>query len=164
MFPYSSRVPSWLALTLGLAALTALSTGCAPTSRYSATAIGHPPAPAPAPAASVTHASSSSRVEARSRRHAVTQAEFATIAVANAYDIVAKLRPEFLLRSPRAVATGSFEGPVVYVDSYRFGAISTLTMIPVESVIDITYVTSVDALLRFGPTDGAGVIVVRTRR
>jgi hypothetical protein len=167
MIRYSSRAPQWLARTLGFAALTALSTACASSARYSATPIHHvDAAPAPSVSTSNTTSSTSTRSEGtvRTSRYTVAQPEFSKFAVANAHDIVAKLRPEFLLRSPRAVSVGSFAGPIVYVDSHRFGDISALTMIPAGSVVDITYVTPVDALLRFGPSDGAGVIVVRTRR
>ena len=167
MIRYSSRARQWLARTLGLAAIAALSTACAPSARYSATPV-HSVAAAPSPSAASTSSASPtstrSEVTVRTSRYTVAQPEFARVPVANAHDIVAKLRPEFLLRSPRAVSVGSVDEPVVYIDSQRFGAISTHSLIPAGSVVDITYVTPVDALFQFGPSHGAGAIVVRTRR
>src|SRR5688572_26128782 len=110
MIRYSSRAPQWLARTLGFTALTALTTACAPSARYSATPIHHVSA-ATAPSVSTSNTSTRSEGTVRTSRYTVAQPEFAKIPVANAHDIVAKLRPEFLLRSPRAVSVGSFAEP-----------------------------------------------------
>ena len=145
-----------------LMALVALSIGCAPMARQSVSA-DITPVTVTSAAAPVRRASAFDHT-ARAPRHTIARSEFASVPGANtAHDLVMRLRPEFLRGSFRGVAFGSETEPVVYLDALKAGQLSTLRLIPVAQVLDITYVTPVDALLRYGPTHGAGAIVVRTR-
>ena len=141
-------------------ALVALSTACAPGAQRSVSIRV-----APLTITSTPRASNALHIEARNPRHMISRPEFSRIpAVANAHDLIARLRPEFLRGTYRRVAFGSATEPVVYVDALKAGHLSTLQLIPIDQVHDITYVTPVDAMVRFGPTHGAGAIIVRTRQ
>ncbi|HEV3486381.1 MAG TPA: hypothetical protein VG106_13305 [Vicinamibacterales bacterium] len=81
------------------------------------------------------------------------------------YDALARLRPRFL--HPRDVHTGSIASraaPAVFVNGGHWGGLEALHTIHVTTVVDVKYVRPIDALHRFGPAYGAGVILVRLRR
>ena len=162
MFSFASRVRS-VRLAFTLIAFGALGTGCAQPSRFSST-----PAVSPAEAVAITSTSSRPLVRAgaavRSSRYTITRADFAGVPAHNAWEIVFRVRPEFLQPSTRRSVSAFSTDPVVYIDAMKTGSLSTLREIPVESVMQITYLTPVEALLYYGPTHSAGAIVVRTSR
>jgi hypothetical protein len=161
MLSYKSRARR-RPLALTLIALVALGTGCAQPSRFAST-----PTVSPSEAVMLvqpTRGSINLERDGRSPRNRISRSEVNQIPASTAYDVVRRLRPEFLHSSARRVAAGSHAVPVVYIDALASGSLSTLAMIPVQSVIDITYFPPVDAMVRFGPSHGAGAIVVRTHR
>lgn len=87
-----------------------------------------------------------------------------------AYDIVRTLRPGMLVtRGPtRAVQTPATvwqANPTikVYLDGVQFGGVESLAMIPARDVLDVRWLSAVDATTRYGTGNAAGVIVVTTR-
>ncbi|MEX2155953.1 MAG: hypothetical protein WD773_03835 [Gemmatimonadales bacterium] len=82
----------------------------------------------------------------------------------DAYDIVQRLRPNWLRRrgptNPRNRASGEV---TVYVDGVAFGNAAALRNIPAGNVVGITYLSAADATLRFGPRQTGAVIEVHTR-
>ena len=154
MHSYTSRGGRW-PLALTLAALVALGTGCAQPSRFSTSTA---PMRAPSSLSDVTVS------RATSPNHTITRAEFATVSGNTAYDLVFRLRPEFLRGSARGGITGTRNDPAVYINTAAAGTLSALRQIPVDAVAEIHYVPRVDALIRYGPTYLGGVIVVNTRR
>ena len=155
------RLASTLAAVLALSALT---TGCVQPRQQQSIASTVSPIAVSTSAGAPTRIAGQLDLEGRSSRHTITRSELESVSVATAFDLVVRLRPEFLRRSARRPGIGTHNEPVVYVDAVQSGPLSALGMIPASHVMDITYVTPVDALLRFGPTHGAGAIVVRTRR
>jgi hypothetical protein len=83
-----------------------------------------------------------------------------------AYDAVLRLRPGFL--NPRDPVTGAIGArdvlPAVFVNGMYSGGPEVLRVISVSAVAEMQYVRSLDALYRYGPQYGAGVILVRLRR
>jgi hypothetical protein len=161
MSSYKSRARRG-SLALTLIALVALGTGCAQPSRFASTPTVSPSEVVTL--ASTTRPSINLELDGRSLRNRISRSEVNQTPASTAYDVVRRVRPEFLRSSARRVAAGSYTQPVVYIDALASGSLSTLAMIPVQSVIDITYFAPVDAMVRFGPSHGAGAIVVRTHR
>lgn len=96
----------------------------------------------------------------------ITREEIAVAQAENpsAYDIIVKLRPNYLKnRGVTSPGTGSSDSPVVYLDNVRFGGLDTLRDITSKSLISIQYLSGTDATTRFGMDHGGGAIMVYTR-
>lgn len=85
---------------------------------------------------------------------------------ANAFDVVQRLRPQFL----RARGATSFGGgnrgtpyAKVVVDGVPRGELDALRQIPVLSIEEIRYLGGSDASIRFGTGYDGGAILVKTR-
>lgn len=104
---------------------------------------------------------------AHSNREAITQAEVSTEVskglARSAYDIVFRLRPEFLQARLSLGPTPARSEPAVFIDDQFVGGLPVLSQISPTAVVEIWYVTPVDAVSRFGPRFTAGIIVVRTK-
>jgi hypothetical protein len=89
-----------------------------------------------------------------------------SLASATAYEAVVQLRPGFL--RPRDVRTGAILtgelAPAVFVGGMFAGGPEVLRGITVSAVAEMLYVRSFEAMLRYGPNYGAGVILVRLKR
>ena len=151
MHAFASRAGRW-PLALTLAALSALAAACAPAARYSSS---------PVRSAHTASASTATRVGPSS--YTITGTELTTVSGNTAYDLVFRLRPEFL-RASRSAVIGRRAEPVVYINSSAAGPVSALSSIPIGQVTEIRYVAPGEALLTYGPTYSGGVIVVHTRR
>lgn len=115
------------------------------------------------PATATGQATSSVRYE----RDLITAEEIQARApdAKTAYDIVQRLRPQFL----RTRASGSImnKEPVpiqVYVDGSLRGSVYVLKELISHGVIDIAWLSGVDATTRFGTGHENGAIQVRTGR
>lgn len=103
----------------------------------------------------------------RNTRDVLLRHEFISTQLDNAYDIVMRLRPEFLKpREDVSTTTSSrtIDPPVVYLDGVRQGELSMLRGIPTNAIDQIRYYRPTDALSEFGPKTTGGVISVRTLR
>jgi hypothetical protein len=147
---FPSRVCRW-PLALTLIALTALSTGCARPSQYSASLPSR-------------LTSSGAVVETRlaPMTHTITAAEAGAVALSSAYEVVSRLRPEFLRRENDGM--GRLIEPMVYVDGIAAGPVWILSDIPANRIAEIRYVTPDDAFLEHGPRHAGGIIAVRMKR
>ena len=84
--------------------------------------------------------------------------------VATAYQIVARLRPEWLQRRGRASVRDPTAGAVVvYLNGMRQGSVTALDAIVAETVLEMEYLNGQEATTRFGTGHGGGVIIVRLR-
>jgi len=95
-------------------------------------------------------------------RRVLLEDEIRGAQVATAYQIVARLRPEWLRRRGRA----SVRDPgavVVYLNGMRQGGVSVLDAIVAETVLEMEYLNGQEATTRFGTGHGGGVILVRLR-
>jgi hypothetical protein len=96
-------------------------------------------------------------------RSVIGPAEFLDLSVDNAYDIVRRLRPEWLNSRPPDVFGQSGPQTVpVYLDDFRYGEIESLRGIHVQTISSIRFVSPSVATARWGTGHIAGVIQVIT--
>ena len=89
---------------------------------------------------------------------------------ATAYEIVRSLRPAMLVARDRALNVQSTStarqarpGIQVYLDGVPFGGVEWLTFIPASTVLDVTWLSALDATTRYGTGHSAGAILVTSR-
>ena len=85
----------------------------------------------------------------------------------NAYDIIAKLRPQMLVGRGTASPTdrtGETARPKIYVDNVQYGDLGSLRNIAANQVLEIRFVSASDATTRWGTGHMGGVIMVTTKR
>ena len=81
-----------------------------------------------------------------------------------AYDVIARLRPEYL-RSRGAASLRNTTPPtaVVYLDEMRYGGINSLKSLSADQILRIEYINASDATTRFGTDHLGGAILVTTK-
>ena len=100
-----------------------------------------------------------------SRTGAITAAEIAEISAISAYDVVEKLRRNWLVsRGPISIRDPSPAYPTVYVDGLEGGELDFLRTIGVSDVMEITFLSTSESSLRYGQGHFGGIIQVTTRR
>lgn len=113
----------------------------------------------------VLAACSSSPAGSTRNRHHITLNEIEATHVANAYDVVQALRPEFLRsRGVASIRSGTPEYAVVYIDGVRVGPLGELRRIPREQLEELRYLSGSDATTMYGTGHGGGAILVVTKR
>ncbi|HEX2778342.1 MAG TPA: hypothetical protein VHM30_02515 [Gemmatimonadaceae bacterium] len=94
----------------------------------------------------------------------ITADEIAKISVTNAYDVVKRLRPQFLTsRGPTSITDRRPTTPVVYLDGVRYGDVSALMGIDAARIATIRFLSGPEAQARFGTDNVAGAILVTTK-
>lgn len=82
------------------------------------------------------------------------------------HETIARLRPVYL--HPRQVRSTSIPHagvlPVVFINGNFFGPAEALRSIPVSQVAEVQFIRPVQAMHRYGPDYGAGIISVRLKR
>ena len=113
-------------------------------------------------------------------RNVITADEIHGSSATNAYDVVARLRPQFL-RTRGTIPTGGMtsrndagstqEGQLagtvqiaVYLDDTVLGSLDALKQIEAASIQEIRYYNASDATTKWGAGNSAGAIQVITRR
>ena len=104
-----------------------------------------------------------------SDRNVIRAPEIASVEAETAYDIVAKLRAEFLRsRGPASASRGrATERPIVtlFVDGVERGpADPALRYIPASEVLEIRMYRAADATTKYGTRQTGGVLELTTRR
>jgi hypothetical protein len=95
----------------------------------------------------------------------ITEAEIIEANVSSAYDVIRKLRANFLSYRGRTNFRGaSASEPRVYVDDQPYGAVSSLRTIRSGQVAEIRLYRAWEATTRFGTGNMDGVIAVTTRK
>lgn len=96
----------------------------------------------------------------------ITEDEVVDSRASNAYDVIHKLRANFLsnrgkisIYSPETVSM-----PTVYVDEQRYGDINVLSTIPAGVISTIRLYRAWDATTRYGINNAGGVISITTRQ
>jgi outer membrane cobalamin receptor len=104
------------------------------------------------------------------RSNVITADEIASISAVNAYEVVQRLRAQWLIsrgiagtRDP-ALEGAPSAGIVVYLDGVRRGGVESLREIPSEQIRELRWIDAKDATTRYGTGHIAGVIEVYTRR
>ena len=120
--------------------LLGLSLACASGQHHRARSVGHDP-------------------------NLITADEISAISVISAYDVVKRLRPNFLAsRGPTSMVDPRPTTPVVYLDGMRDGDVSALVGIEASRVATIRYLTGPEAQQRFGTDNVGGAILVTTKQ
>lgn len=97
-------------------------------------------------------------------RSAIGQDEVAELAVANAYEVVETLRPQWLRpRGDLSITSPEQRYPLVYMNGMRLGRLEVLCDIHVADVRRIEWIAPRDATTRFGTGHAGGIIRVITR-
>ena len=107
---------------------------------------------------------------ARPSTSVITSDEIAQTSAANAYELIQRLRPNFL-RTRGAVRGAPRGSPnqleavdlVVYMNESRMGGSDQLRQIPVSEIREIRYFTAADATTKWGTGHTAGAIQVISR-
>jgi hypothetical protein len=86
------------------------------------------------------------------------------------YEVVRKLRPAMLasrgtLAGPqsRSQLWEASSGIKVYLDGFRYGGVESLATISASSVVEVRWLSAMEATTRFGTGNTAGAIVVTSR-
>ena len=107
---------------------------------------------------------------ARPSTSVITSDEIAQTSAANAYELIQRLRPNFL-RTRGAVRGAPRGSPnqleavdlVVYMNESRMGGSDQLRQIPLSEIREIRYFTAADATTKWGTGHTAGAIQVISR-
>jgi len=99
------------------------------------------------------------------QRDVITEEEIASTNAINAYEIVQKLRANFLSDRGKTTILGSSPSkPTVYVDGVQFGEITSLRNISATVVQSIHLYRAYEAEQRYGNGVMGGVIEVTTKK
>jgi hypothetical protein len=95
----------------------------------------------------------------------ITEDEIVASRASNAYEIIHKLRANFLTNRGQTSLNRSDSNPypVVYVDDQEFGPISTLSGIPAAQISSIRLYRVSEANAKYGNHNMSGVISIITR-
>lgn len=90
--------------------------------------------------------------------------EVKATAASSAEDLLRRRRPHLLLARALHGQANVDGTPLVYVDDVRQGGINVLGMVPAQRIIDVRYLSWMEADARYPGQHPAGVILIRTRR
>jgi hypothetical protein len=100
----------------------------------------------------------------RLRRDLITRGQIEEMNATDAFDVVQRIRPEFLRQRGQSSITGGEQLAVVYVDGVRRGGPEILRTLRTNEVEEIRFVSGTDATTRYGTDHGGGAIEVKSRR
>ena len=103
---------------------------------------------------------------AMSNSQFISEDEIAASRESNAYDVIHKLRANFLsYRGETSLdKSRSAPYPTVYLDGQEFGSISILYNIPASEISSIRLYRAWEATTKFGTGNMGGVIAITTRQ
>jgi|SRR5215203_804716 len=94
----------------------------------------------------------------------ITAEEIETVKAANAYELISKLRGNFLRsRGQNSLLLKQPKEPTVFLDTVEYGTIASLRNIPVSNVAEIRFIEGWDATTKYGAKYVSGVIQINTR-
>ena len=94
----------------------------------------------------------------------ITEDEIRSAQDASIYDVIAKLRPEYLRdRGPIALVGGARDVPTVFLNQQEYGPIAILRQVPASDIAEVRYYSGIDAVAKFGRAYGTGVIQLVSR-
>jgi outer membrane cobalamin receptor len=94
----------------------------------------------------------------------ITQEEIDAAEASNVYDVVARLRGNYLNDRGRvSLRSNTHSRAVVFLNDQEYGIPETMRNIPPGRVAEIRYFPGTDALVRFGAQYGGGVIQLISR-
>lgn len=103
----------------------------------------------------------------RPNRQVITEQEVAQAGAGNAYEVIRRLRPNFLVSHGEVTlgnAQGSSQYPNVYLDGLKYGDINSLRNIDAMQVAEVRMYQAWEAQTKFGLGNNSGVIAITTRK
>jgi len=101
---------------------------------------------------------------AGSNRKLITEDEILSTNATTAYDVIARLRAEYLRnRGPTSLVLPSRAEPVVFLNEQLYGAIDALKQVRSSDLAEIRFYDGPDAVTKFGSQYSGGVIQLVTR-
>jgi hypothetical protein len=98
-------------------------------------------------------------------RNVITESELASVPASNLYELIEKVRPNFLRsRGKSSINMSGGEYPIVYLDGRSYGDLGSLKSIIPSQVSVVRYYDSSSAASRYGMISGTGVIDVTSKR
>jgi hypothetical protein len=109
----------------------------------------------------------SAPVTTSSNRALITESEIPTTGTETAFELIQRIRPEYLRVKPAQGAMGAngnnAPAPVLIVNGQRVGGLEDLRSIPASSLAVVRYHTIEEAKRRFGMQYGGGAIELTYR-
>ena len=101
-----------------------------------------------------------------SNSQVITEDEIVASRAANAYEVIHKLRANFLTNRGETSFNKNQSNPypTVYVDDQEFGPISTLSSIPAAQISMIRLYRVAEANAKYGTRNLSGVIAITTKQ
>lgn len=100
-------------------------------------------------------------------RSVITEAEIPSVGTESAFDLIQRLRPEYLRIKPAQGANGASGNnappPVIMVNGQRTGELSDLRSVPAQSLSFVRYYNIEEAKRKFGMQIGGGAIEITYR-
>jgi hypothetical protein len=100
-------------------------------------------------------------------RSVITDAEIPTTGTESAYELIQRIRPEYLRVHPTQTYMGAKSNdappPSVFFNGQRIGVLDDLRQIPAPSLSSIRYYTIEEGKRKFGMQYGGGVIEIKYR-
>lgn len=94
----------------------------------------------------------------------ITEQELSVAQESNAYDLVSKLRPNFLkTRGRSSINAATEDRAVVFLDGQFYGDLTALRNLVPGLIREIRYIPGTDAVVRYGMQYGNGIIDVRSK-
>ena len=94
----------------------------------------------------------------------ITEDEIRSAHEASIYDVVAKLRPQYLRdRGPVSFVNGDRDVATVFLNDQEYGPISLMRDLPAGDFAEVRYYSGIDAVTKFGRYYGNGVIQLVSR-
>jgi hypothetical protein len=104
---------------------------------------------------------------AQTNRSVITAAEIPTTGTESAYELIQRLRPEYLRTKPTQTYVGATSNdappPALFFNGQRIGALEDLHGIPAPSLSMIRYYSIEEGKRKFGMQYGGGVIEIKYR-
>jgi outer membrane cobalamin receptor len=98
------------------------------------------------------------------QRDVITQEEIESSNASNVYDLIARIRADFLKDRGRvSIRTNTHERAVVFLNDQEYGILETMRNIPIGRISEIRYFSGPDAVNRFGAQYGGGVVMLVSR-
>jgi len=99
-----------------------------------------------------------------SSRNVISQEEIDSSNASNMYDLIARLRADFLKdRGAVSIKTNQRERAVVFLNDQEYGILETMRNIPIGRISEVRYYTGIEAVGKFGSQYGGGVVLLVSR-
>ena len=94
----------------------------------------------------------------------ITRPEIERTRALTAYELVVRMRPDFLEAHTNRDVAGVAPEPVIYINGLLAGNVSVLRDIAAAMIVEVRYVPPRDAVFRHGPRSRGGEILLYTYR